>query len=211
MTLRRWLALCGVVAPIVVVLAFTAVGGDTPDDKASAAKVLSYYRDHKDASMVAALMVAIAAVLFVLYAPRLRDALRGDELGSGMLPLAAFAGLVVLGSGLLFMAVVHFALVQAADHRFAIAAQTLNILDNNDFFVLVGGFAIVLFAAGIATVRRPVLPKWLGWVAIVSAILCLAGPVGFVGAILAALWILVTAIILLVRKDDEVASQAPTG
>ena len=39
MTLKRWLAACGVVATVLVALAFTVVGGDTPDDKASAAKV----------------------------------------------------------------------------------------------------------------------------------------------------------------------------
>lgn len=205
MTLRRWLALCGVVAPILVVLAFTAVGGDTPDDKASAAKVLSFYRDNKGASMAAALLVAIAAVLFVLYAPRLRDALQGDEPGNRMLALAAFAGLVVLASGLLLMAVVHFSLVQAADRKFAAAAQTLNVLDSNDFFAVVGGMAIVLLAAGIATVRHPVLPRWLGWVAIVGGVLCLAGPLGFVGVLLGTLWILVTAIMLLVRKDTVLA------
>jgi hypothetical protein len=201
MTLRRWLALCGVVAPILIVVAFTAVGGDTPDDKASAAKVVSFYRDHKNASMIAALMIAIAAVLMVLFAARLREVLRGDELGSDVLPVAAFAGFVILASGLLFLAAVHFALVQAADRRFASPAQTLNVLDNNNFFVLVGGVALIMLAAGIATVRRPVLPRWLGWAAIVIGVLSLAGPAGFVGAILAVVWIFVVAILILVRRD----------
>src|SRR5882762_4031849 len=130
MTLRRWLAVCGVAAPVLVILAFTVVAGSTPDDKASAATVVSYYRDHKDANFAAALMVAIAAVLFVLFAARLRellrgDGLRGDGLVGGALPLAAFGGLVVLAVSLLFSASIHFALVQAADRRFAIPAQTL--------------------------------------------------------------------------------------
>src|SRR3984893_8846775 len=128
MTLRRWLALCGVVAPVLIVLAFTAVGGSTPDDKASAAEVVSFYRDHKNASMFAALMVAIGAVLLVLFGARLREVLRGDGLGGGLLPLAAFGGVVLAAAGLLLMAVVHFALAQAADHRFATPAQTLNVL-----------------------------------------------------------------------------------
>jgi hypothetical protein len=201
MTLRRWLALCGVAAPVLIVLAFTAVGGSTPSDKASAAKVVSYYRDHKTASMIAALMVAIGAVLLVLFAARLRELLRGDGLGSDVLPIAAFGGFVILASGLFVLAAVHFALVQAADQRFATPAQTLNVLDNNDFFVLVGGMALIMLAAGIATVRQPVLPRWLGWAAIVIGILSLAGPVGFVGVLLAVVWIFVVAILMLVRTD----------
>ncbi len=207
MTLRRWLALGGVVAPVLIVLGFTVVGGSTPDDKASAAKVVSYYRDHKDASMVAALMVAIGAVLLVLFAARLREVLRGGRSGSDLLPITVFGGFLILATGLLLMALVHFALVQAADHRFASPAQTLNVLDSNDFFVLLGGMCLVMLASGIAIVRRPVLPRWLGWTAIVVAVLSLAGPAGFFGLILGTVWIFVVAILIFTRDDETVVDE----
>ena len=210
--MRRWLALCGVVWPILVVLAFTAVGGDTPDDKASAAKVVSYYRDHKTQSLIAAVMVTIGAVLLVLFAARLHEVLRGEGSGNAAMPNAAFGGAVILASGLFLLAAVHFALVQAADHRFAGAAQTINVIDNNDFFVLVGGIAILMLASGIATVRQPVLPRWLGWAAVVIGVLALAGPIGFFGAILSVIWMFVVAIMLLVRKDlDATRPRAEPG
>jgi hypothetical protein len=120
--------------------------------------------------------------------------------------------MVTIGAVLLvfLLAAVHFALVQAADHRFAGAAQTINVIDNNDFFILIGGIAILMLASGIATVRQPALPRWLGWAAIVIGVLALAGPVGFFGAILSVIWMFVVAIMLLVRKDldavDTVAS-----
>jgi hypothetical protein len=78
MTLRRWLALCGVGAPVFVALAYFAVGGPTPNDRASAAKVVSFYRDHKNTSVATALMIAIGAVLLALFAARLREVLGGD-------------------------------------------------------------------------------------------------------------------------------------
>ncbi len=210
MTLRRWLALCGVVWPILVVLAFTAVGGDTPDDKASAATVVSYYRDHKTQSMIAAVMVTIGAVLLVLFAARLHEVLRGDGSSNAAISNAAFGGAVILASGLFLLAAVHFALVQAADHRFAGAAQTINVIDSNDFFVLIGGIAILMLASGIATVRQPALPRWLGWAAIVIGVVALAGPIGFFGAILSVIWMFVVAIMLLVRKDlDAVDATRP--
>jgi hypothetical protein len=198
--LRRWLALCGSVGVVLVALAFTVVSGKTPNDKASAAKVVSFYRDHATANKIGALMVIIGAVLLVLFAARLREALRGDRLADGVLAVAAFGGGVVLASGLAFSASVHFALVAAADHRFAAPAQTLNVLDGNDFFAIIAGIAIVMLAAGISTVRRPVLPRWLGWVAIVAGILSLAGPIGFAGFLLGSLWILVVGILLATRR-----------
>ena len=60
---------------------------------------------------------------------------------------------------------------------------------------------VLFLATGIVTVRRPVLPRWLGWVAIVIGVIALAGPLGFVGLILSILWLLVVSIMMLVRKD----------
>jgi hypothetical protein len=210
MTLRRWLALCGVAAPVLIVLTFV-VGGDTPDDKASAPRVVSFYRSHKSSNIIASLMIAIAAVLLVLFAARLRDALRGSGARGDTMPIAAFGGAVVLAVGMLFLGAVHFALVQAADHRLAAPAQTLNVLDNNDFFVIVGGAAILMLSAGVATVRQATLPRWLGWAAIVIGILTLAGPAGFFGVIGSVVWILVVAILLLARRDVDTESEAGPG
>jgi hypothetical protein len=210
MTLRRWLAVCGVAAPILIVATFV-VGGNTPDDKANAARVVSYYRDHKTSNIIAALLITIAAVLLVLFAARLREVLRGDGLHGDAMPIAAFGGAVIVAAGLLLMAAVHFALIQAADHRFAAPAQTLNVFDSNDFFLLIGGISVLMLAAGISTVRNPVLPRWLGWVAIVLGILALAGPVGFFAMMASLLWILVVAILLFVRRDLATAEEADHG
>ena len=42
MTQRRWLGLCGIVASILIPVAFVAVAGKTPSEKASADKVLTF-------------------------------------------------------------------------------------------------------------------------------------------------------------------------
>ncbi len=204
MTLRRWLSFSGAVGIVLIALAFGVVGSGTPDggDKATAAEVVSFYREHKTGQLIATLMVAIGAALLVLFAARLRELLQGD---ASILSGASFGGMVILASGLLLMASVHFALVVAADHRQSAVAQTLNVLDNNDFFGLVGGLAVLMLAAGIATVRNPVLPRWLGWAAVVIGVLSLAGPVGFIGGLLGALWILVVGIMLTMRQDAVAA------
>jgi hypothetical protein len=207
MTLRRWLALCGAGAAVLFAVG-TGLGGPSPQDDASAAKVVSYFRDHPTVTRVGSLILAIAAVLVVLFAARLRELLQSGQPVDRLLPVAAFGGAVILAVGALLDAVVGFALVQAADHKFAAPAQTLNVLFNNDFFVVAGGIAVLLLATGISTVRRPVLPRWLGWAAIVIGILSLAGPAGFFGAILAIVWLLVVSILMFVRKDLIAAGAA---
>lgn len=201
MTLRRWLALSGVGAGVLTLVSFLG-GGGTPNDDASAAKVVSYFRDHQTGTNVLALVGVIAAVLLVLFAARLRELLQAGQGGdSGLLPAAAFGGAVILAAGVALSSATSFALVRAAHFRFAGPAQALNVLDNNSFFVLVTGVSILLLAAGIATVRRPVLPRWLGWAAIVIGVLSLAGPIGVIGAGLSILWLIVVSILMLVRKD----------
>jgi len=203
MTLRRWLALSGVGAAVLFAVSFFS-GGGTPNDDASAAKVVSYFRDHRVATQVEALLAVIGAVLLVLFAARLREFLRGDGPDRGLLPNVAFGGAVILAAGLMLDSAVTYALVRSSRLGFAGSAQTLNVLSNGDFYPLFGGLALLLLAAGIATVRQPALPRWLGWAAIVIGILSLAGPIGFFGAILGIIWLLVVAVIIF-RKDRVVA------
>jgi hypothetical protein len=211
MTLRRWLALCGIGAAILFAVGFLS-GGGSPNDDASAAKVVSYFRDHRVGTNVGNLFGAIAAVLVVLFATRLRELLRDGGRGGDLLPLAAFGGAVILAAGTLLDSAIGFMLVRAAKFKFVVPAQTLNVAFNNDFFVLLGGIAIMLLATGIATVRRPVLPRWLGWAAIVIGIISLAGPLGFFGALLAIVWLLVVSILLAFRKNlTEAGADDMTG
>ncbi len=177
-------------------------GGGTPNENASVAKVVSYYRDHRGGIVLLAVLGVISAVLLVLFAARLRELLQGGQGGdSRLLPVAAFGGAVILAAGVALQSATSFALVRAAHYRLTGAAQALNVLDNDSFFVLVTGVSILLLAAGIATVRRPVLPRWLGWAAIVFGVLALAGPIGVIGAGLSILWLIVVSVMMLVRKD----------
>ena len=207
MTLRRWLALSGVGAAVLFAVSFFS-GGGTPNDDARAATVVKYFQDHRVGTQVFNLLGVIAAVLLILFAVRLREFLRDDGSDGGLLSTAAFGGALILAAGVMLDSAITFGLVRAARLNFAGPAQTLNVLSNNDFYIIFGGIAILLLGAGIATVRRPALPRWLGWAAIAVAILSLAGPIGFFGAILAMLWLLVVSIIIFRR--DRVAAPSAT-
>jgi hypothetical protein len=208
MTLRRWLALSGVGAAVLFVASVFVQGG-TPNDDARASEVVSYFRDHQGGAIASALIGTLAAVLLVLFAVRLREVLVGDGSGDALLPNAALGGALILATGSLLDSAVIFALQRAAHFRLAGPAQTLNVVSNDDFFVLIGGIAILLLAAGIATVRQPVLPRWLGWAAIGIGVLSLLGPLGVFGALLSIVWLLVVSI--LIFRRDRVAASARSG
>ena len=205
MVQRKWLALCGIVAAVLIPLSIIVISGNTPNEHASAAKVISFYRAHETANKLAAVLVLLAAVLLVLFAAQLRTVLQGDQPGAGVLTLAAWSGLLLTGSTAAVAAAIHLALVNAAHYRLAAPAQSLNVLDNYIFVAIVGGIAVFGLATGFATLQRPVLPRWLGWAAIVFGVLALLGPIGVLGLLLALIWIIVVGIMIF-RKDFSAAT-----
>ena len=96
-------------------------------------------------------MPVVAGVLLVLFAAQLRTVLHGDQSGAGVLTLAAWSGLLLTGAGAMAAAAVHLALVNAADHRLAAAAQSVNVLDNYMPVAIVGGIAVF----GLGAASRP--------------------------------------------------------
>jgi hypothetical protein len=200
MTLRRWLALGGIASALFFIVSFVT-GGNEPNDHASAARVISFYRDHRGANIVSALAGALASVLLVLFAVRLRELLQGGDRNDSLLPNAAFGGALILAVAVLGAASITFALVRAGHYRLPGPAQTLNLLSQDSIFVLAGGLSVLFLATGIATVRKPVLPRWLGWVAIVIGVLAIAGPLVLLAAPLSVLWLLVVTILVSTRKD----------
>ncbi len=196
------MALTGIVFALLYVLGLIVLGGDAPKEDASPEKVVSFFQDHQGGNNLAVLVILIAVLLLPFFGVSLRDTLREGSRPSGALADVAFAGIVVCASGLLGMAAIHFALVNAADNNQLEVARTLNVLDNKDFFFLIGGIAIVTLGTGLATIISPVLPRWLGWVSVVIGFLAVAGPLGFFAFFLFPVWVLVMSI-LLVRSISK--------
>lgn len=211
MVQRQWLALCGIVGAVLLSVGLLVLGANAPNANANAATVVSFYKAHDARNKAAAIAVIIAAALLVLFAAQLRELLQRSESGVAVLPLAAFGGALLVSAGLLFAATTHLALDNAANHGQAISAQTLNVLDNYSLYATFGGYAVLLFAAGVTTVRRPALPRWLGWAAIVSGVLALAGGIGFIGSALGLVWILVVGILMLRKDLVAEGAQTPTS
>lgn len=192
---KRW-ALSGVAFFVLYIVGFIILGGGTPGEDSKIEKVMSYYRDNRGRSLAAVVMVAVAAISIVFFASYVRQTLRGpsgDDIPSSII----LGGGILTSAGMLLMAAVRFALVSAAHSSQNDVTRVLNSLDNNDFFILVGGLATLFLGSGIAILLGATpLPRWLGWTSLVLGIVTLAGPLGMIAFFLAPVWVLLVAIMV---------------
>jgi hypothetical protein len=191
---ERRAPLSGVLS-VAIIIAVFAIGGDTPGEHDTAAKVQAFYSKHHDKHSTLAFVLAIAIPFLLFFVSSLRNDLRRAG-GTAQLANAAFAGGVLAAGGFAILATVHLALAEAANSANTIATtQTLNVLDNGDFIPAATGVGVLVLAAGASAVRHGGLPKWLGWVGVVIGIAAFT-PAGFFAFLAGGLWILIASIAL---------------
>ena len=188
--LSKWAPASGVVAAVLVAIAFFA-HPNSPGDNATGAQVIAWYQSHHTSDFVFDLIGGLAVLFLVLFAVALARQVRA---GDRWLAHGALGGAVFGGVG--FLTSVGFDTVLAQDqNRLTIAsAQTLNLLENDFFLPILVGFALFGILAGLAVVVGRILPKWMGWVMFAFGLACLAGPIGFFGLLATMLWVLVAGI-----------------
>src|SRR5262245_9675711 len=74
---ERLAPLSGIAFVVLVAVAFIGVGGNTPDVNDSPAKITSYWTDHHDKQVFAAILVAFGAIFLAIFTASLRDRMRG--------------------------------------------------------------------------------------------------------------------------------------
>jgi hypothetical protein len=98
---------------------------------------------------------------------------------------------------------VHVAIADGGTHGFGLDAMVaLNALDNDVLISFIFALGIMLIGVAGATFQTGALPKWLGWAALVSGVLCFT-PVWWAGAALGLIWIIIASITL----SQKVAAQ----
>jgi Domain of unknown function (DUF4386) len=201
-----WTPLAGVAFLVVLIVSFL-VGGEPPDASEPAQEIVDHYVDNKDAVQIGAALSTLAALLLVFFAGILRRVLRAAEGVGGTLSAVAFAGAIIMATGAAIDASISFALADRAEDIDPVAVQALQALWDNDFFPIALGSSVLLLGAGLSIVRHGALPRWLGWVGIVLAVIGMT-PIGFVGFLGGALWVLVVSVLLTLRMRAE-APPAP--
>lgn len=194
-----WLVpLTGLVFLALAIVAF-AIGGDVPDPtEESAEEIAAFYADNEGTQITSAVLATVAGTLLAFFGGYLRMVLRAAEGANGVLSAMALAGAIILAIGLAIDGTITFTLVEAADDIDPAAVQALSALYNNDFLPLALGAQVFLFATGISIARHGALPKWLGWVAIVLAVVAVT-PIGFVSFIGAGVLVAVFSVVLSLR------------
>ena len=201
---KEWLVpLTGVAFILVGLVGFAISGEPTSADK-PVKEIVEHYVDGKESIQLGAILGTVAGVLLIFFGAYLRKVLRAAGGEGETLSLVAFIGLVLVALGFAIDGTISFALADAAEDIDPIAVQSLQALWDNDFLPIALGVMTFLWATGIAVIRSGVLPKWLGWVMIVLAIVG-ATPIGFVAAIGAAILVLVLSILLTLRARSAPA------
>ena len=203
MNKKEWLLpLTGVVF-IVLLIASFIVGGEPPDADEGAAEIVEFYVDDKDSIMIGAYLSGLAAVFLVLFANYLRTLFQGTRAAATIL-----VGAAILAVAAAIDATLLFAMAETADDIEPESVQTLQALWDNDFVPFMVGMGTFLVSLGASILRTAVLPKWLGWVTVVLAVLALS-PVGFFAFPLAGLLVLALSVWLTLRARR--ADRPPAG
>lgn len=199
---ERWGPLSGAVA-VVLILAGFVVAGNAPKGTSSVPEVVAFYSKHGAAQTTSGVLLSLGALSFLVFAAtfaaRVRSAPGGAALG--------LLGAVVLVVGLTTFAGLSIAMADVVGHVAGSALQALNVLADDAVFVflITIGTSAFLLGAAAAVFGTSVLPRWLGWCAIVFAVVgaipshVLGGALDHIGLLAFAglgLWSLVASVML---------------
>ena len=206
----RLAPLTGVVFAGLIAAAF-AVGGNTPNSDASAQRVVSFYEAHRHSQIASALLIAYAVLFGLFFGAALRSYLRARSDSDGVITLG-FAGVVVFGIGAGTLAGLNFAAADVPGKIAATAEQSLNVLQNDVFFVFLIGLAVFLLGNGLAIVHTAALPRWLGWVSVALGIVAVT-PIGWFVLYGLMVWLVVVSVLIFVRQraDQPSSTTVPTA
>ena len=206
---RDWWAPLTGIAFVALLIVGLAVGGEPPNADEGAREVVDHYRDNKDAIEIGGAISVLAASLFVWFGATLRDTLRGRG-DDGIAPAVLFAGTIITAVGAAIDAMIAFSIAEAADDVEPGSLLALQALWDNDFFPLALGIALFLLASGLSILRRGILPKWMGWAAVVLGV-CGFTPIGWIAFLIGGIWVIAVSVMLTLRnrRGDEPAATPP--
>lgn len=164
---KRLVPLSGVVA-VVLIFAGFVTAGNAPKGTSSIAKVVAFYSKHSAAQTTSGVLLSLGALLFLVFSAAFAARIRSAH-GAATLCLLGAGVLVV---GLTTYAGLSIAMADVVGHVDGSALQALNVLADDAVFVFlitVGASAFLLGAAA-AVFGTAVLPRWLGWWAVIFAV-----------------------------------------
>jgi len=172
-TTERLLALSGVVFAVLFLIGWFASGGDTPDYGAADQDWTEWADDNQWKSRVGAFAMLVAGFVFLHFAGTIRSALgtaKATAHGSAQLARVAFAGAIVGIAGMATAIVMIAAASSEGNDADPVVSRAVTTASAGPFLVSAMGFAALLGAAGLLTLRTGVFARWTGIVALIGAV-----------------------------------------
>jgi len=182
-------------------------GGNTPNSDASAQKAVLYFHGHHHRETVTTYVFWYGILFAIPFAAALRSYLRKRGGSEGMLTLA-FAGMITFVIGGALWGSFVSAATDVPTKISPIAEQALNVLQNDIFVPMLIGSCVFMVGTGLAIELGRMLPRWLGWLAIVIGIVSVIPKVAFFGLLGMLGWTIVVCVYILVTQSSEEPVQA---
>lgn len=181
----KWSSRAGAAFTVLAVIG-AEPGGSTPGDTASGQAVIAFYLRHAARQKAAVVFLAFAFIALVFFAGWLRVYFRRQTSQDG-LTVTALAGTALLAAGQTIGAELSWTLAAAPGQLQPRAAQALNAAANDMVITSAAGWFIFSVAIGLAIIRSKALPRWLGWLSVVIAIVVVT-PAEFAAFLAFAVW-----------------------
>src|SRR6266540_7344705 len=172
----RWGGLAGL-GFVVLAMLGTFIPTMPPAIDSSANEIMSYVSGHRSTLLLAALMWGAAGALVIWFAAAFAEAIREREERSDV-HLALLAGSVLVGGAIFVNAALTAATAFGIDGRDA--KLTLLMYQVAAVMTTMIGFAatLPLAAAGFGVLRTRLMPNWLGYLALLAALVTFIGAFG---------------------------------
>ena len=194
MSNKRWLVpLTGLVFIVLLIVGFIVMG-EPPDAEDPVQEIVDFYQDDKDSIEAGVFLLALGTVFFVFFANYLRTVFRETSLSATIL-----VGAAIFAVGGAIDGTISIAIAEAADDIEPASVQTLQALWDNDFLPLAIGITVFLVSIGTSILSTGLLPRWLGWLVLVVALISVT-PLGFFAFPASGLLVLVLSVWLAMRE-----------
>jgi hypothetical protein len=182
------LAWAGVAAGVLYAVKFPLTG--MPDG--GNADALGFVHDHQVENAAVFVATALAAILVALFSTALRSQLRSGEGAESTYSSIAYGGGLLLAGTMLLRSWTILAALDATSNHDAGSVQTIALLSADLWVPWIAATSLLLLGVGLGGLRGAVLPRWLSWVSLVLAVLCLLGPAGILVDLVMPLWMIAT-------------------
>ena len=171
--LQRLLAGSGVVFAVLFLIGWFVSGGDAPDYGAPDQDWTDWADNNQWKSRIGAFAMLLAGFVFLYFAASIRTVLGSAATsvrGSAELARVAFAGGITGMAGMtMAIVIIASATTEGADANPSVT-RAIASTSAGPFLLSAMGFAALLMAAGLLTLRSEFFARWTGVVALVGAV-----------------------------------------